>query len=116
VLSNVAKDVFTEQVTGQAQEWIARQVVDYFDKPEKNREGVYALNRESLPTEFDPARKVTDIPGAAKQKLLVLVHAPFHRRVAPSASCGRSVRRSLKCCSRIRNPPDTEIGFTPSIT
>jgi len=55
----------------------ARQVVDYFDQPEKLREGVYALNRESLPTEFDTKRKVADIPAAANQKLLVLVHGPF---------------------------------------
>ena len=77
VIADAAKNVFLEQVIGHAQEWVAGRVVDYFDQPGKLREGVYALNREPLPAEFDTTRKVADIPGAASQKLLVLVHGTF---------------------------------------
>jgi tetratricopeptide (TPR) repeat protein len=77
VIADAATSVFKEHVTGKAQEWVAGQVVEYFDKPEEHREGVYALDRESLPARFDPNRKVPDISGAANEKLLVLVHGTF---------------------------------------
>lgn len=83
-LSDAAKNLVFGQVEDRAQEWVAGKLVDYFDQPgavrndaAKDREGVYALSRDSLPDSFTPTRKVKEIPAERGEKVLVLVHGTF---------------------------------------
>src|SRR5262249_5262567 len=76
-IANAAAGLFKQQATGMAQKRLREQIISHFDQPATPKEGLYALAPDSLPTNFDPNRKVQQIAAETNAKMLVLVHGTF---------------------------------------